>query len=53
MPAPIRLRTNPAWDIFGILIQPLPNTKAFGGVAIGNIKANEAANVAGTMKNNG
>ena len=53
IPAPIRFRTNPAFDIFGILTQPLPKTMAFGGVATGNIKANEAANVAGTIKNKG
>jgi hypothetical protein len=53
IPAPIRFRTIPARDIFGILTQPLPKTIAFGGVATGNIKANEAAKVAGTIKNNG
>ena len=36
-----------------MLTQPLPKTIAFGGVATGNINANEAANVAGTIKYNG
>ena len=53
IPAPIRFRINPAFDIFGMLTQPLPKTIAFGGVATGNISANEAANVAGTIKYNG
>ena len=40
MPAPIRFRINPAFDIVGMLTQPLPKTIAFGGVATGNINAN-------------
>ena len=53
IPAPIKLRTKPARDICGTLTQPLPNTMAFGGVATGNMKANEAASVAGSIKNKG
>ena len=51
--APMRLRANPARDIAGIVTQPLPNTMAFGGVATGNINANDAESVAGNMNING
>ena len=51
--APIRLRTKPARDICGIVTQPLPNTIAFGGVATGNMNANDAESVAGNMSISG
>ena len=44
---------NPARIISLILILPLPKMTAFGGVAIGNIKAQLAAIVAGITKNKG
>jgi hypothetical protein len=53
IPAPIKLSTNPARDICGTLTQSLPNTIALGGVATGNMKAKDAANVAGTINNSG
>lgn len=51
--APIKFRASPAFDIFGMVTQPLPNTMAFGGVATGSMKANDAAIAAGTMSNRG
>jgi len=51
--APIRLRTNPARDIAGIVTHPLPNTMALGGVATGNMNANDAERVAGNMSISG
>ena len=43
----------PAFIISIILILPLPKTTAFGGVATGIIKANEADSVAGIINING
>jgi len=51
--APIRLRANPARDIVGMVTHPLPNTMALGGVATGNINANDAESVAGSISVNG
>ena len=47
MTIPIRLSTNPALIIIGILNKPEPKTIAFGGVATGSIKAQLAAKVTG------
>ena len=44
---------NPARIISLILIFPLPKITAFGGVAIGNMKAQLAAIVDGITKNKG
>ena len=49
----IILSPIPAFIICWISIFPLPNTTAFGGVAIGNIKAQLAAIVVGITKNSG
>jgi hypothetical protein len=49
----MRLRINPARVISGIVTHPLPNTMAFGGVATGNINANDAERVAGNINING
>ena len=47
------LRANPARVISGIVTHPLPKTMAFGGVATGNIRANDAERVAGSINING
>lgn len=47
------LRTMPALAISEILIRPLPNTIALGGVATGIIKAQDAERVAGIISNRG
>jgi hypothetical protein len=49
----ITFTKNPTRTISKTLTLPLPKTIALGGVATGNIKAQEAANVAGTIKNAG
>ncbi len=46
---PIRLMKIPVLAISLILMRPLPNTIAFGGVATGIINAHEADSVAGIM----
>ena len=51
--APIRLRANPARDIAGMVTHPLPKTMALGGVATGNMNANDAERVAGNMSISG
>ena len=51
--APMRLRANPARDIAGMVTHPLPNTMALGGVATGNMNANDAERVAGNMSASG
>ena len=47
------LRINPARAISEMVTQPLPKTIALGGVATGNINANEADKVAGIISING
>ena len=49
----MRLRANPARDIAGMVTHPLPNTMALGGVATGNMNANDAERVAGNMSISG
>tara|TARA_Y100001958_G_C20704360_1_gene208920 strand:- start:26 stop:340 length:315 start_codon:yes stop_codon:yes gene_type:complete len=51
--AATRFRIAPDFIISLILICPLPNTTALGGVAIGSIKAQLAAIVVGITKNMG
>ena len=46
---PIMLRKTPARTICGMLIAPVANTIAFGGVATGNMNAQLAAIVIGTV----
>ena len=53
MVIPIIFNQKPVFTISLIFKRLLPKTMALGGVATGNIKANEAAMVAGTIKNNG
>ena len=53
MAIPIKLSINPVLDISSTLIRFVPNMMAFGGVAAGIIKANEADIVAGSMNNKG
>ena len=47
---PMMFRKKPALAICDMVICPLPNTTAFGGVATGSIKAHEALIVAGIIK---
>ena len=47
---PIMFSNTPARTICGMLIMPVENTIAFGGVATGNIKAQLAAIVIGTVR---
>ena len=49
MTIPMRLRKTPARTICGMLINPVENTMAFGGVATGNMNAQLAAIVIGTV----
>ena len=51
--APTMFITIPAFAISAILTRPLPKIIAFGGVATGNIKAQEAESVAGIIRNRG
>ena len=51
--APMRFSANPARVMAGMVTHPLPNTMAFGGVATGNINANDAERVAGNMSSKG
>ncbi len=44
---------NPVFAICITFIRFVPKTIAFGGVATGNIKAKEAANVAGNINKSG
>ena len=53
MAIPIKLSINPVLDISSTLRRFVPNMMAFGGVAAGIIKANEADIVAGSMNNKG
>ena len=48
-----KLRIIPLETISGIVKYPDPKTTAFGGVATGSMKANEAATAAPTIKPNG
>ena len=50
---PIKLITMPALAISPILMRPLPKIMAFGGVATGIIKAQDAETVAGIINNSG
>ena len=50
---PIILSRNPVLTMVRMLSLLLPNTMAFGGVAVGSIKASEEAMVAGIMKSMG
>jgi len=51
--APIIFKANPVRAISIIFIRFVPNIMAFGGVAIGSIKAIEADSVAGSMNRSG
>ena len=51
--APMRLSKNPTRTMSGILKYPLPNIIAFGGVATGSMKAQEADNAAGIISRKG
>ncbi len=48
--APMKFSANPAFDICGMLTQPLLKTMAFGGVATGSMKAKDADKAAGTIR---
>ena len=50
---PRMLRPNPLLTICGIVTYPEPKTIAFGGVATGNMKAQDAAIAAGTISKSG
>ena len=49
----MRLRINPVFPIWVMLILPLEKTIALGGVPMGSIKAHDAAMVAGSINNRG
>ena len=51
--APRKFNIKPARDICETVTHPLPKTIAFGGVATGNMKANEAERVAGIIRYKG
>jgi hypothetical protein len=53
MTIPTKFKNNPVLDISKTFNRLVPKTMAFGGVAAGNIKAKEAAIVAGSINNNG
>lgn len=53
MMTPIMLINMPALTISEMVIRPLPNTIALGGVATGIINAQDAAIVAGIINNRG
>ena len=50
---PIKFNPTPTFAICGIVTQPEPNIIAFGGVATGSIKAQDADMVAGIISKNG
>ena len=50
---PMIFRNTPAFAICGILIVPVENTMALGGVATGSMKAQLAAIVIGTVSTSG
>jgi hypothetical protein len=48
--APMKFSAKPAFDICGMLTQPLLKIIALGGVATGSMKAKDADKAAGTIR---